>query len=117
MVLREGGDLGEVGDADHLVLAGQFLQLQGDKIGDSDKKPLQDAIARVRDKAKGEDTAAIKSAIQELEAASHAMSEALYKSTAAGAGAASDTGTPHAGAEGAAADDDTIDAEFEVKEG
>jgi molecular chaperone DnaK len=92
----------------------KLIKEQGSKLKDADKAALESAVAKVREKAKGEDAAAIKAATSELEAASHAMSEALYKATAAGEGAAA----PGAGAETAAtdsADDDAIDAEFEVK--
>jgi molecular chaperone DnaK len=92
----------------------KLIKEQGSKLKDADKAALESAIAKVREKAKGEDAAAIKAATSELEAASHAMSEALYKATAAGEGAPA----PGAGAETAAtdsADDDAIDAEFEVK--
>jgi molecular chaperone DnaK len=92
----------------------KLIKQQGDKLKDSDKTALEAAIAKVREAAKGEDADKIKSAIGELEAASHAMSEALYKTAAGAAPGAT-------GAEGAAAgattppDEDTIDAEFEVK--
>ncbi len=90
------------------------LKENADKIGDSDKGPIEAAIAKVRDTAKGEDPDAINSAVSELEAASHAMSEAMYKSAATEA----ETGAGEAGEQpaGATADDDAIDAEFEVKE-
>jgi molecular chaperone DnaK len=92
----------------------KLIKQQGDKLKDSDKQALEAAIAKVREAAKGEDPARIKSAISELEAASHAMSEALYKSTAGGgaSGASSDGAQP---AQGATPDDEAIDAEFEVK--
>jgi molecular chaperone DnaK len=92
----------------------KLIKEQGSKLKDADKSALESAIAKVREKAKGEDAAAIKAATSELEAASHAMSEALYKATAAGEAAS----TTSASAETAAtdsADDDAIDAEFEVK--
>jgi len=60
----------------------KLIKEQGDKLGDSDKESIEGSIAKVREAAKGEDTDAIKAAIAELEAASHAMSEALYKSAA-----------------------------------
>ena len=96
----------------------KLIKQQGDKLKDSDKQALEAAIAKVREAAKGEDSAAIKTAIGELEAASHAMSEALYKSAASGASA---EGSAQASGDGASAeaaastDDDAIDAEFEVK--
>ena len=86
-----------------------------DKLEDSDKEPLQAAIEKVKEASKGEDVDAIKSAVKELEQASHAVSEVLYKATAAGEGEGGE------GAETASADstpdaaDDAIDAEFEVK--
>jgi molecular chaperone DnaK len=93
----------------------KLIKQQGDKLKDSDKSALEAAIAKVREAAKGEDPARIKSAISELEAASHAMSEALYKAASAGAGAtAGASGGPEPGASGSA-DDEAIDAEFEVK--
>src|SRR6188508_1524131 len=96
----------------------KMIKQQGDKLKDSDKSALEAAIVKVREAAKGDDANRIKSAISELEAASHAMSEALYKS-AAGAGAGPEAGGPQPGAaDGAstgAGEDDVVDAEFEVK--
>jgi molecular chaperone DnaK len=90
----------------------KLIKEQGDKLGDADKQAIEAAIEKVRAAAKGEDADAIKSAISELEAASHAMSEALYKQAAPGepasAGGPSDSTAPPT-------DDDAIDAEFEVK--
>ncbi len=90
----------------------KLIKEQGDKLGDSDKNALEAAIEKVREAAKGEDTAAIKDAIGELETASHAMSEALYKSAGAESSATGDApSTP----DESSTDDDAIDAEFEVK--
>ena len=73
-------------------------------------------------KAKGTDTQAIKSAIEQLEAASHAFSKTLYEKGGAGqaAGTSNDIDTgPAAGAGSHATqqkpDDDVIEGEFEVK--
>jgi molecular chaperone DnaK len=96
----------------------KLIKQQGDKLKDSDKQALESAIGKVREAAKGDDPAKIKSAISELEAASHAMSEALYKTAATGAGAAGGAAAGGPSADGGAApasDDDAIDAEFEVK--
>jgi len=96
----------------------KLIKQQGDKLQDTDKQALEAAIAKVREAAKGDDPATIKSAISELEAASHAMSEALYK-TAAGAQAGAAPGAaPGAGPDGGAQpsdEEEAIDAEFEVK--
>ena len=92
----------------------KLIKEQGSKLKDADKTALESAIAKVREKAKGDDAAAIKAAISELEAASHAMSEALYKVASAGeAASAAGAGSQTASTE--PADDDAIDAEFEVK--
>jgi len=91
------------------------LKEQGDKMSDDDKAPIEAAVAKVREAAKGEDPDAIKSAVAELETASHAMSEAMYKAAAeAGDNVDDQTVGATAGTDGA--DDDAIDAEFEVKE-
>ncbi len=92
----------------------KLIKEQGSKLKDADKSSLEKSIAKVRETAKAEDSAAIKAAIGELEAASHAMSEALYKSTAAGEPASAGGGTSEA-PQTDSADDDAIDAEFEVK--
>jgi molecular chaperone DnaK len=89
------------------------VKTNADKLKDSDKQALEAAVTKVREAAKGDNAAAIKTAVAELEAASHAMSEALYKSAAAGGDGAAEGATAQAG--GYTADDDAIDAEFEVK--
>lgn len=83
----------------------------GDKLSDADKQPLEAAIKKVRDAAEGDDTEVIKSAANELEQASHALSKAMYENAGEEAGAEA----PEAQPAGAGADDDAIDAEFEVK--
>jgi molecular chaperone DnaK len=94
----------------------KLIKQQGDKLKDSDKSALEAAISKVREAAKGDDVSKIKSAISELEAASHAMSEALYKSATAGAGAGAAPGAgPDGGATRPADEEEAIDAEFEVK--
>ena len=81
------------------------------KLSDGDKEPLKKAIEKVRDAVKTNDTPTIKSAVRDLEQASHALSKVLYEKAAPeqaeGAG-------PQAGGE-ARPNDDAIDAEFEVK--
>ncbi|MFM7205692.1 MAG: molecular chaperone DnaK [Planctomycetaceae bacterium] len=80
------------------------------KLSASDKAPLEAAIAKAREMAKGEDVDAITSAHDALEQAAHALSKVLYESVNRGGGPDAAT------AQGGAAPDDTIDAEFEVKE-
>jgi molecular chaperone DnaK len=91
----------------------KLIKEHSDKIKESDKAPLEAAIAKAREKSKGDDLDAIKSAISELEAASHAVSKVMYE--------AGQSAGPSAAAESAGAtasggkDDEVIDAEFEEK--
>jgi molecular chaperone DnaK len=96
----------------------KMMKEHADKLTDADKGPLTQAIETTREKAKGTDTQAIKSAIEQLEAASHAFSKVLYEKGGAGAAGAG----PEAAAPGGAPetsskkpDDDVIEGEFEVK--
>jgi len=93
----------------------KLIKQQGDKLKESDKSALEAAIAKVREASKGEDTARIKSAIGELEAASHAMSEAMYKAASSGGASPTAAGTDGASGASQSTDDEAIDAEFEVK--
>ncbi len=94
----------------------KMMKEHADNLQDSDKAPLETAMEKVREACKGEDTAAIKSAVEELEQASHAFSKTIYESAAA-AGADADAGdTSGNGSDEQEAKDDAIDAEFEVKD-
>ncbi len=82
-----------------------------EKLKDSDKEPLEQAMSKARVAAKGTDLDAIKSAVAELEQAQQALSKMMYeaeKTKPADAAAAGDSTSE-------AAEDDAIDAEFEVK--
>jgi len=94
----------------------KMIKEHADKLKDADKAPLESAITKTREMAKGDDIEAIRSAIASLEEASHALSKTLYATGAAAEGAA---GAEAPGAETASAggeDEDAIDAEFEVKD-
>ena len=99
----------------------KMMKEHADKLTDADRDPLQKAIETTREKAKGTDTAAIKSAIEQLEAASHAFSKVLYEKGAAGAAGAAggsagaEAAGPEAASGGKKPDDDVIEGEFEVK--
>lgn len=86
------------------------LKDNADKLKDGDKEPIEAAMSKVREAIKGVDTDAIKSAVGELEQASHAMSAAMY------AASEGEEAEPAESADAAPAEDDAIDAEFEVKE-
>jgi molecular chaperone DnaK len=91
----------------------KLMKEHADKLKDADREPLERAIQTTREKAKGDDVPAIKSAIEELEQASHAFSKTIYEKTGAGAGAGPSEENGAEKKEGT--DDDAIDAEFEVK--
>jgi len=82
------------------------------KLSGADKKPLEDAIAKTREVAKGSDVNAIKTAISELEAAFHAVGKVLQEGATASPGATASAD----GAKKSGGDEEAIDAEFEVKE-
>ena len=92
------------------------LKEQEETISDADREPIEAAIKKVRETITGEDVAEIKSATEALQQATHAMSEAMYKSAADAAGPAAEADAPSPAGE-TPAEDDAIDAEFEVKEG
>ncbi|TWU16802.1 molecular chaperone DnaK [Allorhodopirellula heiligendammensis] len=92
----------------------KLMTENGEKLTDADKAPMNAAIEKVKKAAEGDDLAAIKSASDELDAASQAFSKVLYEKTDA-AGESADGPAAGAGAS-SGDDDDAVDAEFEVKE-
>ena len=93
----------------------KLMSEHDEKLSEEDKEPMNKAIEKVKAAAEGDDTAAIKQATDELDAASQAFSKVLYEKTEAAGGA--EAADPTAGAAAAAdVDDDAIDADFEVKD-
>lgn len=105
--------------ADSMVWQLEKLMKENEaSISESDKSAMTAAIDKVKEAMKGTDADALKSAVSQLEQASHAFSKTLYEKaagSAAGAGpqpgasAQTDSGSD-------SKNDDTIDAEFEVKD-
>ncbi len=91
----------------------KLMKEHADKLGDSDRAPLEKAVEKTRSVAKLDDTQAIKSAIAELEQASQAFSKTLYERAQAAPQGDAAAGQSSGGGGG---DDDAIDAEFEVKD-
>jgi molecular chaperone DnaK len=103
--------------ADQMVFSiEKLLKEHADKISESDKAPIQAAIENVKAAQKGDDIDAIKRAVSNLEQASHAMAQHLYKQPGSGGPPPGAPGAAPAG-DGAAkgGKEDVIDAEFEVK--
>ncbi len=95
----------------------KLIKEHEDKLNDTDKAPLEAAIEKVRDVAKGDDVDAIKSAVDELEQASHAFSKTLYEAGSRTAGPTPGPGPTGGDGDGKpGGEDEAIDAEFEVKE-
>jgi molecular chaperone DnaK len=92
------------------------MKEHADKLGDTDKQPLEAAIAKTRETAKGNDTGAIKAAISELEQASHAVSKVLYEAGSKGADSATAQRAAGAAPKSGSPDDEAEDVEFEVKD-
>jgi molecular chaperone DnaK len=89
------------------------------KLSDADKQAVNSAIEKTREAAKGDDVERIKSALSELEQASHALSKNLYEGAqAAGAAPGGPEAAPGGSGEQSSGggEDEPIDAEFEVKE-
>ncbi|HEV3203870.1 MAG TPA: molecular chaperone DnaK [Gemmataceae bacterium] len=88
------------------------------KVSEADQAPIKAAIEKVKQAASKDDVNAIKQAIAELEQASHAMAQHLYKQQgpAGTSGGPGPEAAPSGDGQGQAkGKDDVIDAEFEVK--
>jgi molecular chaperone DnaK len=96
----------------------KMLKEHEDKLDESSKSAIKSAIEKVNEAEKGEDVEAIKSALENLEQATHALSKHIYEAaSAAGGGAApGEEATAGAATGGGGGDDDVIDAEFEKKD-
>jgi len=92
------------------------LREHGDKIPANLRGDVESAINRVREAAKGDDAAAMRRAMDELQRVAQQMGEHLYKSVAgAGTGTAAGAAGQQTGQSGPGKGDDVIDAEFEEK--
>lgn len=87
------------------------LKEHEDKLDEGSKTALKSSIEKVNEAAKGEDVAAIESAIGELEQAAQALYQHMAQA-AEGDGASPEPNAQSAG-EASGSDDDVIDAEYE----
>jgi molecular chaperone DnaK len=93
-------------NADAIVHATRSsLKELGDKISDDDRKNIDTAIEAVEESMKGDDKDQIEAAVQKLTEAA----QVIYQQATAEAEAAQQA----ASGDGAASDDDVVDAEFE----
>ena len=103
-------------EADQLVYATEkSLEEHGDKIGEEDKKAIEDTLAETKKTLEGEDDEAIKTSMEALQQASHKLAEEMYKDAQAqqgpegGPAPEGDAGQPQG-----SADEGAVDADFEV---
>ncbi|MDR0871523.1 MAG: molecular chaperone DnaK [Planctomycetaceae bacterium] len=94
----------------------KLLKEHDAKLSQTDKDAVSAAVGKVREAIATDDLAKIKSATEQLEQASHAMSKAMYESAAQQQPSPDGAG----GGEGVdlnkkPKDDDAIDAEFDIK--
>ncbi len=93
------------------------LKELGEKLDGATKQSVEDAIAKVREALKGDDTDAIKAAHDALQTKFQEVSTELYKQAAA-AGTppegAAEGAAPEAEAKSTKKDNDVVDAEFEM---
>jgi molecular chaperone DnaK len=93
----------------------KLLKDNRDKVGESDAKAIEEAVAEARKAMEGEDASALRSAMDKLTSLSHKLAESLYKS------APPPGGGPEAGGAGTGQQpppdggSDVVDAEYTVK--
>ncbi|MCC6143407.1 MAG: Hsp70 family protein, partial [Candidatus Hydrogenedentes bacterium] len=101
-------------NADALVYSTEkTLKEHGDKISAEEKADLERAIQQAKDALSGSDTAAIKSASENLQQKSHKLAEAMY-AAAAQAQQASEAGAAGPQPNGPAGEEGTVDADYTV---
>ncbi|MBX9678232.1 MAG: molecular chaperone DnaK [Gemmataceae bacterium] len=89
-----------------------MMREAGDKIGESDKSPVNAAIEKLREAMKGDNVDAVRTALSTVQTAAHAMAQHVQRAGGGPGAAPAGDGQPSAGGPKG---DDVIDAEYEVK--
>ena len=89
----------------------KFLTDNAEKIPSDGKDKVQAAIDKAKEALKGDDIAALRTAIEEIKTESAAMGQAMYEQTAAEGATAADVGAADSTASDNGGDDDVVDAE------
>jgi molecular chaperone DnaK len=92
----------------------KLLKDNRDKVGESEAKSVEEAVAEARKAMEGDDASALKSAMERLTTLSHKLAESLYKTAPGAAGSEADAGSPPR-RDGGGGDSDVVDAEYTVK--
>jgi molecular chaperone DnaK len=99
-------------NADQVVYAAErMLKEAGDKLVESDRQPIEEAVEALKKAIEANDPVAMKSGIEQLNAAQHKAAEVLYKQTQDAAPAA-DSGKSTSDGTSDTESDDVIDAEI-----
>jgi molecular chaperone DnaK len=102
--------------ADSLVYSTErTLSEHGAKLGEADRKAIEEALGEAKEALKGEDVDRIKRAQDNLTRASHKLAEVMYREAQSQGGQAGQAGRPtgEPGAPGAAKEGEVVDADFE----
>ncbi len=103
--------------ADSLVYSTErTLGEHGAKLGDADRKAVEEALSEAREALKGEDVERITRAQENLTRTSHKLAEVMYREAQGQAQAGPQAGPPRAdggAAPGAAKEGEVVDADFE----
>ncbi|MFC1835034.1 molecular chaperone DnaK [Thermodesulfobacteriota bacterium] len=106
--------------ADSMIyMTEKSLKEHSDKVDETTKSNIEAAVTKTKTAMEGEDTEAIKAAIEELQTASHKLAEAMYQQAAPGAGdqAGPEDAGQAAGGPPPGQEEDVVDADFtEVKD-
>ena len=102
--------------AEQLIYATRkSLEEHGEKVSAETRSSIESAVTNLEDKVKGDDKPALDAAMKQLSDASLELGKAVYEATSAEAGQA-EAGPAGDSEGGSGADDEVIDAEFEVKD-
>ncbi|MEU7062129.1 molecular chaperone DnaK [Streptomyces sp. NPDC046161] len=90
----------------------KFVKDNEDKLPADVRTEVEAAVTELKEKLKGEDTTAIRTATEKVAAVSQKLGQAIYADSRAGQAAGGAAGAGQAGPDHEAADDDVVDAEI-----
>ena len=113
------GQVDKRNEADQLVYATEkSLKEHGDKLAEADRQAVEQALGETRKALEGEDPAAVETAVNQLQQASHKLAEVVYAEAQQGgeppSGTAGPQGQEPEGAEAKDQNQGAVDADFEV---
>jgi len=93
----------------------KLVQDNRNKVGESEAKAIEEAVAEARKAMEGEDASALRAALDKLTSLSHKLAESLYKSAPPPGGGPQAGGEAGAGPHPGDSGSDVVDAEYTVK--